>query len=151
MKKMKKVTPQRLLQMIDPAAVLEVIEDAAAMFGDRPFAVIISDPRSMQGCVLIATTCEPLPDDEAAARERAGRLMSRVEGADREIRRTGAINIQYSCAPLDVLGPQLDAFELSEVRAGLHATDDGTRVVVFAVDEVAVASMRFLPVAIGVA
>ncbi len=99
--------------------------------------------------MLIAAACEPPPNDEATARERAQQIVSSVERAHRDVERTGAMNIQYSWAPLDALHAHLDAFELSEVRAGLHAKDDGPRVVVFAVDEVAVASMELRPVAVG--
>jgi len=148
--KTKTVTPQRLLQMIDPAVVRDAIEDAAEMFGDSPFAMIISDPRSMPGCALIAATCEPPSEDEATARERAVRVFSNVEGAQLAMERTGAMSIQFSCAPLDVLAWHLGHLGLSRVSADLEKVASGDQpLVIFAVDEVAVASMELRPVAVG--
>ena len=152
MKNMKKVTPQRLLQMIDPAAVLDVIEDAAAMYGDTSFAVIITDPRSLQGRILIAAACAPAPDDDAAARERVMHILRGVERATREVERTGSMRIQYACAPLDVLGAHLDFLDLPQLRQELERTGgDDPSILVFGVDEAAVASMELRPRAIGAA
>lgn len=150
MKNTIKLTPQRLLQMIDPAEMVDAIEEAAAMFGDIPFALIISDPRSMHGCMLIAAACEPPPEDDATARERAMRIVGRVERAQRDIARTGRIAIEYSCAPLDVLGAHLDELGLSEFVAEVDGADGyEPRVIVFSVEEAAVASIQLRPRAIG--
>lgn len=149
-RKPKKVTPQLLVQMIDPAVVFDAVLDAADMFDGSPFAVIISDPRSMQGCMLIAAACEPPPADEAAARERAMRIVSNVEGAQLAIERTGAMRIQFSCAPLDVLEWHLGHLGLAKVSEDLaKITGDEPPLVIFSVDEVAVASMQLRPVAVG--
>lgn len=149
-RKLKKVTPQLLVQMIDPAVVLDAIEDAATMLGATPFAVIISDPRSLQGCALIAAVCEPPAENEASVRERAMRIFSNVEGAQLAVERTGAMNVQFSCVPLDVLDWHLDHLGLSRVSADLEKVAGGEPpLVIFAVDEVAVASMQLRPVAVG--